>query len=69
MFRNTLTLRDVALLACYCSWIPILERAWSHLQDYYPVFPFPYLSDETEAEISAYRVADVVGPHGCASSC
>ncbi|HEX3685783.1 MAG TPA: hypothetical protein VHU83_24850 [Bryobacteraceae bacterium] len=27
-------LRDVALLACYCAWVPVFERAWSHV--YFP---------------------------------
>jgi hypothetical protein len=50
-------LRSVTFLICYCVWIPMFERAWSHLQDY-SAFPFASFSEETEAEIFAYRARE-----------
>ena len=56
-------LRSVTFLSCYCVWIPMFEHAWSHLQGYYySAFPFPYLSEEAEAEIFAYRARDARHP-------
>jgi hypothetical protein len=50
-------LRGVALLVCYCAWIPMFERAWSRLQSY-STFPSASLSEETLAEIFAYRARE-----------
>lgn len=49
--------RDVALLGCYCAWIPGFERAWSHLNLPWSA-PFSPPSDETLAEIFAYRARE-----------
>jgi hypothetical protein len=54
-------LRSVSLLACYCAWIPMFERAWSHLR--FPRispsgWPEEFLSEETLAEIFAYRARE-----------
>ncbi len=48
-------LRSIAFLACYCVWIRMFERAWSHLDNYSPALSFSSPSEDTLAEILAYR--------------
>jgi hypothetical protein len=54
-------LRGVTLFGCYCAWIPMFERAWSHLRVLpacRPGFPQEFPSEETLAEIFAYRARE-----------
>ena len=54
-------LQAVSVLGCYCAWIPIFERAWSHLRYFPPSssgYRYASASDETLAEIFAYRARE-----------